>query len=418
MSDPKTQVQGPLNQRPLLQRSILQLSILQLSTLQLSTLQLSILQLRSVIKKELLDARRDSKSLATALLMPIIFVAQTQSESQGFTLPIQGLQQIAPVVDWLEESGITVVEAPEDAKSAILNKTWPVIISVPDQFSEQFRAQKRARIDILSDHSDPQAQAKANRIRQLLAQWSAANGALRLIARNISPDLANSLELNAVNVTSEQRLSSKIIGSLPLIIMLIAFVGGVGMSSDMAAGERERKSLEPLLINPVRRDILFLGKWSATVLISFVITCFGLALQFLSVHLAPLAQLGLRIDLNLGVYGLILLILIPVIFLASALQLLVSLFARSFKDSQSYNSLVMLIPMLPGLYVMFNAKPADLGSMFIPLLGPQTLLVDLIAGDPVAPLHLIVSASISLLVAFILGGLGVMQLKRERMIAG
>lgn len=383
-------------------------------------------QLNTVFKKELLDARRDAKSLATALLMPIIFAAVTlgtlhfianmQTESQGFTLPIVGMEKITPVVKWLEESGITVVNAPEKPVEALLNNDWDVILAVPDGFSEEFRAQRSARLDLLSDHSDTQAQAKSRRVHQLLMQWSNTNGALRLLARDISPEIANVIQVNTINVANNQRVATKIIGGLPLIIMLIAFVGGVGMSSDMAAGERERKSLEPLLINPISRQAIFLGKWLATVVISFVITCLGVGLQIYSVNIAPLAELGLRIDLGFTEFILMVIILIPVIFIASSLQLLVSLYAKSFKDSQSYNSLVMLIPTVPGMYVMFNAGSAELKDMLIPLLGPQTLLVNIIGGDGAAISHIFLSSLVSVALAVFLGWLAVIQLKRENII--
>ena len=190
------------------------------------------------------------------------------------------------------------------------------------------------------------------------------------------------------------------------------------MASDMTAGERERKSLEPLLINPVPYTYVFFGKWTAAVLVTFCITLFGIGLQILSINVAPLEELGLRLAMGWSQFALIMFIVIPVIFLASALQLLVSLFARSFKDAQSYNSLIVLLPVIPGLYLTFSSGSAEYWQMLVPILGPTALIVDVIGGEPIAIQHAIIAGGTSLVITTLLVFLGILLLKRERTIFG
>ncbi|PCK04697.1 MAG: hypothetical protein COA42_18935 [Alteromonadaceae bacterium] len=383
-------------------------------------------QVIAVIKKECLDAFRDGKSLSTALLVPILFAAMTfgtttflvsmKNDSQGFTLAVSGSQYATPLVNWLEESGITITQAPENARQKVTSGELDLLLNIPKDFVDDFRQQRQASIELISDHSHTESQAKAGQLRQLIAHWSAKTGALRLITRNISPNIAQPVSLKEINVVSEERIAAKILSGLPLTFMMIVFVTGLGMASDMAAGERERKSLEPLLINPISHNLIFLGKWGAGVLVTAIISCIGIGLQFISVKLAPMTELGLKVNLGVSDYLLTLLILLPVMFFATSIQLLVSFFSRSFKDAQTYSGLIMLLPVIPGMYLIFNSSSAQLSQMFIPILGAQALLVDIISGDSTSFVHVIITSATSLLLALIFGLFGVMILKREKTI--
>lgn len=380
----------------------------------------------AIIKKELIDALRDSKSLATALLLPIAFalmsylsihfIVDTQSQAQGFTIRANTTKNIAPIAQWLQENDIRISAEVKVTKEQIRSDKALVRLFIPEHFDQQFREQKPATIELHYDQSHTQAQAQAQTLGRLLMQWSAQNSSLRLLARNVSPDIAQSLYIQHVNTTEQARLETKIIASLPIVIMLMAFVGGVGMAAEMAAGERERQSLESLLITPVSRQIITLGKWAAAVVVSFVIALFGVGLQFVAIKFAPLTELGLRLELGWDKYATIMLILLPVIGLACALQLFVSFLARSFKDSQSYNSLILMLPMAPGIYLMLNTQIANLSLMLVPILGPQVLISDLISNQFPKPVFLILSYITSLIMTSILLALTVKLLKRESLI--
>ena len=382
----------------------------------------------AILNKELLDAMRDFKSLATALFMPIFFalfslgsmhfIVSMQQSNDQIILPVQGIENAKPLVDWLTEAGITVIAASGNPEEKILSKTYDVILIIPENFPENFRQQRPATVDLLSDHSNSKTQGKVRKVRQLVNQWSMKIGSIRLLTRNISPTIARPAVINDINVSTDQQVAAKILASFPMFTLLIVFASGIGMASDMTAGERERKSLEPLLINPVPYPYVFFGKWTAAVLVTFCITLFGIGLQILSINAAPLEELGLRLAMGWSQFALIMFIVIPVIFLASALQLLVSLFARSFKDAQSYNSLIVLLPVIPGLYLTFSSGSAEYWQMLVPILGPTALIVDVIGGEPIAIQHAIIAGGTSLVITTLLVFLGILMLKRERTIFG
>ncbi len=382
----------------------------------------------AVIKKELLDALRDGKSMATAFLIPIIFAlvsfgfthfaVSLQDGSKEISLPVKGQHLAAPLIAYLKESGISIVKATDNPEQAIIDRQIDMILVIPEDFPSRFREQNVAALNLLSDHSRTQSRGKVTRIKALIEQWSMSTGALRLITRNISPEIANPIKVNSVNVTSDQRVASKILAGLPMFILMIAFASGIGIIADMASGERERRSLEPLLINPISHQMIFFGKWAAAVFVTSIVSAIGVALQFISINLSPIAQLGLRLEMGIDKFFVIFLLLIPIICFAVALQLFISFFARSFKDAQSYNSLVIMLPMAPGLYLTFNSGSAEFWQMFVPVLGPTALFVDIIGGDGAAIGDIFLASATSLICAAICAYAGITLLKREKTIFG
>ena len=95
----------------------------------------------------------------------------------------------------------------------------------------------------------------------------------------------------------------------------------------------------------------------------------------------------------------------------------VEIITKSFKDAQSYNSLVTLFPMIPGFYIIFNSGAAETWQMFIPVLGPQVLLVDIISGDGLSIVHGALASLVAVALGLLTLYVGVIQLKREAILS-
>ena len=100
-------------------------------------------------------------------------------------------------------------------------------------------------------------------MRGLLQRYNGEIGSLRLIARGISPAVATPLQIEDVEVSSAQQRAAQILGFIPLFVMIAAFTGAMPIATDSTAGERERGSLEALLVNPAPRGAIAAGKWLA-----------------------------------------------------------------------------------------------------------------------------------------------------------
>jgi sodium transport system permease protein len=206
---------------------------------------------------------------------------------------------------------------------------------------------------------------------------------------------------------------------MPYFIILVVFTGGMYVIIDTTAGERERGSLEPLLINPVRRSEFVLGKMSASlpfVIFAVLLTLGAFAVGF---NLIPLEEyVGFQLSINLSTLGAIFLLSVPMMLLASGLQMVVATFTRSFKEAQTYVTLLPFIPALPGLGIAFFPVRAQVWMMMIPTFGQQILINQFMRGEYVNLIHVIVSVISTLIAAALLVILAIKLYGREKIIFG
>ena len=154
--------------------------------------------------------------------------------------------------------------------------------------------------------------------------------------------------------------------------MVAAFVAGMNLAIDATAGERERASLRPLLLCPVPTRALALGKGLAAATFSGLGVLLTLAVTVVVLGAAPGA--GARLSVGLRDLPILLAILLPVAPLAGALQMLVATFCRSYKEAQTYLSLLLLLPMVPGFAVALYGVELTARASLVPILGQQMLL--------------------------------------------
>ena len=136
-----------------------------------------------------------------------------------------------------------------------------------------------------------------------------------------------------------------------MFIMVAGFVGGMQIATDSTAGERERGSLEPLLVNPAPRVAFVAGKWMAATLAAIVSVCLTTVLCAQITRLLSLEDMGIRLEIGPQHVGPILLAVGPMCLFTAALQAAVATLARSFKEAQTYMGVLILGPMLPGIIV-------------------------------------------------------------------
>jgi sodium transport system permease protein len=216
---------------------------------------------------------------------------------------------------------------------------------------------------------------------------------LRLIARGVSPEIANTLSVEEIEVSSEQKRAALIIGFLPVFIILAAFAGGMQIATDTTAGERERGSLESLLVNPAPRESIVLGKWLVAVVFSAVALALTVVLCVLAMQKIPLEELGVRIVVGQKEILGMLLAGLPMCLFAPGLQMLIATFARSFKEAQSYLNLLNLAPMVPAVLMVVSSVDDKLWMGPIPLLGQYVLVSQILGGQWPGALMLIASAA-------------------------
>lgn len=386
-------------------------------------------QIAIVIRKEIKDSLRDRRAVWSIIfsvsLGPLIIgfmmnrVADRQREAERVRVPVVGMQHAPALVDWLrQQSGVEVVEGPPNPEEAVRNQEEELTIIIPKNFAETFNQSKPAVLQIVADSSRNDARPTVERVRRLLQQYGAEIGSLRLIARGVSPAAARPIDLEDIEVSTAQQRAAQILTFIPMFIIMAGFVGGMQIATDSTAGERERGSLEPLLVNPAPRLVFVGGKWLAAALAAMASTALTTLLCAYLPRFLPLAEMGIRFRIGpehiTGIIGAAL----PACLFSAALQAAVATLARSFKEAQSYMGVLVLLPMIPGvlgaLYPLGNAP----WMYATPMLGPYVLLANVLSGQPPPMNAFLISAGVSLVAAAILVRITATLFESERIIFG
>ncbi len=385
--------------------------------------------LATVYKKEIRENLRDRRSLFNSVLLgpilfPILFIGmayfasskQQEDAEKVLEVPVVGAEHAPNLVGFLEQQGVVIQQAPADPELSVKTQEVQVIVRIPEQFGEQWTAGEPAVIEVIADPSRRESRIPQQRIRGLLNAYGAQIGQLRVQLRGISPTLRSPVMIKDVDLSTPQSRGMLVMIMLPYVLMITAFTGGMHLAIDSTAGEKERKSLEPLLISPVPRWQIMLGKMSATATFAFA----SLALTLLAFRFAfPLLPVGaLGVDLNLSgkAVGGILMAISPVVILAAAMLTTLAALAKSLREAQSYMGLIFMIPMIPSLIFMVNPMKPETWMMAIPMFSQNLLIGEFVRGEPVSLLWLLMSMGSTLLIGFGFAAVAATLFNRPRIV--
>lgn len=381
---------------------------------------------RAVIRKELLDALRDRRSLLSALVFPLVGplliglmlagVSKTVAGDDTDPLPVRGRDHAPELVAYLEQSGFDIGPAPNDAERAVREGDEDIVLIIPEGYGPAIRAGESATLRLVLDRSRTAGAGRVRRVRATLQAWGARMAAFRLLARGVHPELIAPLEMDIVDLATPEKHSANILAVVPIFVILSLFIGGMHVAIDTTAGERERGSIEPLLLNPVSREALIAGKWAVTVLFSLISAILTLLFSVLVLAFVPLEELGVTLRVGPAEIALLLLATLPLAPLASAVQLWVATFARSFKEAQTYLSLLLFLPMIPGVVSSVLPLRAAWWMYPVPALAQQTLVTDVLRGEPASALAFAAAALSSLALAALCVWATARAFRRERII--
>jgi sodium transport system permease protein len=354
---------------------------------------------KTVLRKELRDFARDRRTFLMALLLgplmyPLLMLGMgklmearmsTQLE-KPLEIPIIGAQHAPNLVAWLATQDIRAKPAPKDLIAAIRNQDVDVALVIAPNFGEEWRASRPAKVEIVADTTRTNADVPIERLRSALNAYSGQAGALRLIARGVNPQLAQSVAVTQRDVATPEAKQGRMMSLvLPLILVLFAFMGGAHLTMDVTAGERERQSLEPLLATPVARGTLVSGKMAAASLIGIASVILTLLSFKLSAALSTSAMAS-SLDVSFLAIGRMMLVLLPLVLIGTALLTFIAAGSKSMKEAQSHMVWLMLMPMLPSYALMaYPLKDQDLWQYAIPFLSQNQMLVKASRGENASP---------------------------------
>ncbi|HUJ27359.1 MAG TPA: ABC transporter permease subunit [Myxococcales bacterium] len=381
-----------------------------------------------VFRKELIDHLRDRRSIFSGLLMPLLgplmmlgvfaLLASWMREDRPLKVPVAGAKNAPTLIAFLQRNGAEVSDAPADYEAQVRDGKLDFAISVPEEYGKEFEAGRSAPLQIVDDSSQNKARPQVLRARRLLELYVRRVSALRMIARGVSPALVAPLELTEVDLATPEKTAANVLGMLPVYLLMAVFVGGLYLAIDCAAGERERQSLEALLVNPVSRSHIVAGKWLAVAVATLAAVLVSLVGFTAALEFVPLQNLGVRFHFTGPVLLGLLAACVPMALFAAALQMTLAFFARSFKEATTYLSLLMMVPLLPAVFFAVQPVKSALWMMLIPVVGQTLLMGDAMRGEPSPAGWYALAAITSLASAALLLAWAARLLRSEKIVFG
>lgn len=381
-----------------------------------------------VFLKEVRDNLRDRRTIMSALLFgpifgPLLFVflmkvAIMEGLKGEGALPVVviGAAHATHLVSHLEGQGVEFSESAAEPETLVEDDKETVVLVVPADIGERYREARPATLQVFFDRSNTTAARRADRLERLLNAHASQLGAMRLQARGIAPDVLMPFTVDRVDLSTPTSRGAMIFGMLPYFVLLATIMGAFYLAIDTTAGERERGSLESLLSLPLSRVQIVIGKVAAAAVfsaLSLVLTVIIFALAFPQLDLGGL---GISTELRTLQVLAILAVSLPFTVFSAGMLTLVASYARSYKEAQTYLSVVMLVPLIPVIVGTVMKAEISLTGALIPGFSQHLLIMEIIKGAEVSGLYMLYSAGTTILAGLLMIAGAVMLYRSERIL--
>jgi len=372
---------------------------------------------RTLFRKELLDASRDKRSvmaglyyaLGTPVLMCLLFSVLLKQLSSGdeLLIRIDNTDAAPALVQYLANKDIRQGEA-DNVKA--------IRLVISTDFQQQLQQGRPATVIIDADRADDKLQTAIRRLERELGRYNGDIATLRLMARGIDPQLMQPVDVQVQDQATPDSRGGTFLAFATLSIILTLFYAAMNLAIDTSAGERERNSLTLLLSQPLSSLQLVLAKIAAIACFSMLGLLVILLVSKFAYGMVPWQQLGFNISLNADFMLFTLLLGLPLALLSASLQVMVSFVAKSFKEAQTYVTMVLLVPAGLSMVTAYNIAPDYL--QWLPIAAQQQAMIAYLKGSAIAMPQLLVSGLLTLAIFAACSYASSRLLKSEKVVFG
>lgn len=361
-----------------------------------------------VYLKELTDSLRDRRTLLSVIIVPtLVMPALAFVVGRIATKVVAGARHEKPaimVIGAAEAPGLAtalaqsskfrVVPARDDYQRQIVDKTLRAVVRIPPGFERDLEGNAAPPVAILHYEGEIKSGFAAAELERFLREYRDRRVADVLAARALPATLVRPFEVKRENVAPPEKVGGNLFGGIvPYLIIVLCFAGAMYPAIDLAAGEKERGTMETLLCSPASRVEIVLGKFLMVLtgsLSAMVLSLLSMGATAIAMGLmltgggAPAVAAAARggplpmID-PVGLLG-VLAMVFPVAVLFSAVELTVALFARTSKEAQSYLGPLILVVLLPAVIGMLPGIELNARLALVPLLNLSLVCRELLSG--------------------------------------
>ncbi|MDI1248607.1 MAG: ABC transporter permease [Lacunisphaera sp.] len=368
----------------------------------------------TVYLKELRDSLRDRRTLISmivipTLIMPLLMfgigavmtkVIKSAREEASRIVILGGEDSPGIVAALKADQRFRVVPAAGDYKQMVSEKKVRLAVEIPAGFEAGLKAGAPTTVMLYHYEGEMKSGLGASAVERFFRDLREKTIESRLADRGLAAEVVKPFEVKRQNVAPPEKVGGNIIGGLiPYIIIILCFTGAMYPAIDLTAGEKERGTMETLLCSPVHRVNIVLGKFLMVMTASIATMCLTLLSTGVSLAIggsfftgggraAAAAQAvggaakaaGVMPSIDpvgiLGVFALI----APVAVLFAAVLLTISLFAKSYKEAQSYVSPLIIVVIMPAMLGMLPGIELTAKTALVPILNLSLACKEMLSG--------------------------------------
>ena len=367
----------------------------------------------TIYGKELRDMLRDRRTLISMIVIPTVampglfalvvavsFKVQREVAATPPTVMILGGEDSPATRDGLlKNPGIIIAPVQEDWRQQISDKKLRAAVELPPGLDAALARGEAVTISIYNYEGEVRSDRAVREVRTFLNAQADKIVAARLAERGLAPAAIKPLDVKTKNVAPPEKVGGNMIGGIiPYFFLILAFTGAMYPAMDLTAGEKERGTMETLLCSPVGRVDIVLGKFLMILTASLSTVAFSLLSMSatFSVGGAILAQrIGggdaaaaakaaskITSMTTLDPVGMVAVIgmVLPMVVLFSAALFAISLFAKSFKEAQSYVSPLIIVILMPAMIGMLPGVELNWKLALVPILNVSLASKELVSG--------------------------------------
>jgi len=357
-----------------------------------------------VYRKELIDSLRDRRTVISMIAVPLLvmplltigmgvlsvsLVGQARKETPKVMI-LGGDDSPHVMAELGQLKDLQVVPANPDFAKEISNKDIRAAVEIPDGFEAKLAAGESSTVKIYMYEGELKSSFGADRLQRFFREFRDRTIREQLEARQLSDTLVHPFNIVEQNVAPPEKVGGAIFGGLvPYFVILLCLTGAMYPAMDLTAGEKERGTIETILCSPVSRTHLVLGKFlmvltasiaTAVLAITSMAVSFGAGKNMLLGVTNGTADEALQITITGKAIVSIFFVVLPLAVFFSAALLALSLFAKSFKEAQSYISPLMNVLGLPAIAALLPGVELTPKLALVPVLNTSLVSKEIITG--------------------------------------
>ena len=354
--------------------------------------------IKIIYRKELLDSLRDRRTLISMVLVPILMfpvmilgvgiimgLVISKAVQKGSKVVIVGEsfgESLASKIQ--EKEGVEVVEM-ENYEIALRKKEIQTVLVIPKYFEESLARADSTELRILYDEAELRSQMAERKLREVILDYRDEVVSERMTSRGIEKNFLEPFVVTSVNLASKEKMGGMVMGLfLPYMVIILSLTGAMYPAVDMTAGEKERGTLETLMVSSASRKEMVLGKFTMVFTASVITALLSLLSLFATFALGSSLTISILEDFPFSIQPLgfvtVFFMMIPLSAFFSSLLMMISIFAKSSKEANSYIHPLVFIIVLPAMVSFLPGVELNSLMAMIPIVNTSLVLKEVLMG--------------------------------------